>query len=45
MRSLSKSLKDQPNITSHNFRIGYIRQLWKDSKEIEFVKKPSVTET
>jgi site-specific recombinase XerD len=27
------------NITSHSFRIGYITQLWKDSKDIEFVKQ------
>lgn len=39
MRSVSKSLPDQPNITSHSFRIGYITQLWKDSKDIEFVKQ------
>jgi site-specific recombinase XerD len=39
MRSVSRSLPDQPNITSHSFRIGYIRQLWKDSKDIEFVKQ------
>ena len=25
--------------TSHSFRIGYITQLWKDSKDIEFVKQ------
>lgn len=39
MRSVSKSLPDQPNITSHSFRIGYISQLWKDTKDIEFVKQ------
>ena len=33
MRSVSKQLLGQPNITSHSFRIGYITQLWKDSKE------------
>jgi site-specific recombinase XerD len=32
-------LSGQPNITSHSFRIGYIRQLWKDTKDIEFVKQ------
>ncbi len=26
-------------ITSHSFRIGYISQLWKDTKDIEFVKQ------
>lgn len=39
MRSVSKSLPDQPNITSHIFRVGYISQLWKDIKDIEFVKQ------
>ena len=39
MRSVSKQLPGQPNITSHSFRIGYITQLWKDSKDIEFVKQ------
>lgn len=39
MRSVSKSLPDQPNITSHSFRVGYISQFWKDTKDIEFVKE------
>ena len=39
MRLVSKQLPGQPNITSHSFRIGYITQLWKDSKDIEFVNQ------
>ena len=39
MRQVSNQLPDKPNITSHSFRIGYITQLWKDSKDIEFVKQ------
>ena len=39
MRSVSLQLTGKPNITSHSFRIGYITQLWKDSKDIEFVKQ------
>ena len=39
MRLVSKQLPGQPNITSHSFRIGYITQLWKDFKDIEFVKQ------
>ena len=39
MRQVSKQLNDKTNITSHSFRIGYITQLWKDTKDIEFVKK------
>ena len=39
MRQVSKQLPDKPNITSHSFRIAYITQLWKDTKDIEFVKQ------
>lgn len=39
MREVSGSLPTQPNLTSHSFRIGYISQLWKDTKDIEFVKQ------
>ena len=39
MHSVSKSLPSKPNITSHSFRIGYISQLWKDTKDIEFVRQ------
>jgi site-specific recombinase XerD len=39
MREVSNQLPTKPNITSHSFRIGYITQLWKDSKDIEFVKQ------
>ena len=39
MRVVSKQLLGQPNVTSHSFRIGYITQLWKDTKDIEFVKQ------
>jgi len=39
MQQVTHQLPDQPNITSHSFRIGYITQLWKDTKDIEFVKQ------
>ena len=39
MCSVSKNLPNQPNITSHSFRVGYISQLQKDTKDIEFVKQ------
>jgi integrase len=39
MREVSNQLPTKPNITSHSFRIGFITQLWKDSKDIEFVKQ------
>ena len=39
MHSVSNLLTSKPNITSHSFRIGYISQLWKDTKDIEFVRQ------
>ena len=39
MRYVSKGLLDKTHITSHSLRIGYISQLWKDTKDIEFVKQ------
>ena len=39
MLKVSKIFPGQPKITSHSFRVGYITQLWKDSKDIEFVKQ------
>ena len=39
MREVSNLLPGKPNITSHSFRIGFITKLWKDSKDIEFVKQ------
>ena len=39
MRQVSSTLPENPNITSHSFRVGYISQLWKDTKDIEFVKQ------
>jgi len=39
MHSVTNLLPSKPNITSHSFRIGYISQLWKDTKDIEFVKQ------
>ena len=39
MKSVSLQIPGQPNITNHSFRIGYITQLWRDFKDIEFVKQ------
>ena len=39
MRQVSNQLPGKPNITSHSFKIGFITQSWKDSKDIEFVKQ------
>ena len=39
MNSVSKDLPRKPNITSHSFRMGYIYKLWKDTKDIKFVRQ------
>jgi hypothetical protein len=39
MRKVSKQLPNEPNMTSHSFRSGYIPQLWKDTSDIEFVRQ------
>lgn len=39
LKDTSAQLEGEPNITSHSFRIGYITRLWRDSKDIEFVKQ------
>ena len=39
MHSVSNLLPSKPKITSHSFRIGYVSQLWKDTKDIEFVRQ------
>jgi len=39
MHAVSKGIPSKPNITSHSFRIGYISELWKETKDIEFVRQ------
>jgi site-specific recombinase XerD len=39
VHSVTNLLPSKPNITSHSFRIGYISQLGKDTKDIEFVRQ------
>ena len=39
LREVSNRLTTKPNITNHSFRIDFITKLWKDSKNIEFVKQ------
>jgi site-specific recombinase XerD len=39
MHSVTNLVTSKPNITSHSFRIGYISQLWKDTRDIEFVRQ------
>jgi integrase len=37
--SVSRFLLAKPNVTIHSFRIGYISQLWKDTKNIKFIRQ------
>lgn len=37
MSSVSKSLINEPNITSRSFRVGSIFQLWKDNEICEII--------
>ncbi|MGK0329871.1 tyrosine-type recombinase/integrase [Polaribacter sp.] len=39
MRRVSKKIVGSPNTTSHSFRIGYITKLWKNTKDLEFVRQ------
>ena len=33
------NLPDNPNLTTHSFKIGFISQLWRDTNDIEFVRQ------
>lgn len=35
----SKELPGQPNLKSHSFRYGFITEIWRDKKDIEFVRQ------
>ena len=37
--SVSQLFPAKPTITSHSFHVGYLSQLWKDTKDIEFVRQ------
>lgn len=45
MREVSNQLPGKLNITSHNFRIGYITSYEKIPKILNLLNKPSVIET
>lgn len=42
LREVSEEIPSKPYLNSYSFRTGYIKELWKDSRDIEFVKQ-SVT--
>ena len=37
--SVTKSFPNQPKISSHSFQVDYISKLWKDTKDLEFVRQ------
>ncbi len=39
IKDCARKMDSNPNLSSHSFRIGFITKLWKDSKDIEFVKQ------
>ena len=39
MKKVSHQLLDKPNITTSSFRVGYVKQLWKDPTDLEIVKQ------
>jgi len=39
IRQSARKIEGQPVLTSHSFRIGFITQLWRDTKDIEFVRQ------
>jgi len=39
IKDCARRMDRNPNLSSHSFRVGYISQLWKDTKDIEFVKQ------
>jgi len=39
IKESTENYKNQPNLKSYSFRIGFITDLWKDSGDIEFVRQ------
>lgn len=39
LQRVSYIFPDQPKLSSHSFRSGYINQLWRDTHDIEFVRQ------
>ena len=32
-------MNQNPNLSSHSFRVGFITQVWRDTNDIEFVRQ------
>lgn len=39
LKESTEEFPNKPNIKSHSFRAGFITQLWRDTKDIEFVRQ------
>jgi integrase len=39
LKECCEKLDGKPNLRSHNFRLGFITQLWKDTSDLEFVRQ------
>lgn len=39
IRDSARKMEENPNLTTHSFRIGFITKLWKDNGDIEFVRQ------
>jgi site-specific recombinase XerD len=39
IKDCSRRIDRNPNLSSHSFRVGFIRQLWRDTSDIEFVRQ------
>ena len=39
MLDCARKMDQNPHISSHSFRVGFITQLWRDTNHIEFVRQ------
>jgi site-specific recombinase XerD len=39
MKDCARKMDQNPYISSHSFRVGFITQLWRDTNDIEFVRQ------
>ena len=39
MKDCARKMDQNPNLSSHSFRIGFITQLWRDTNNMEFVRQ------
>jgi integrase len=39
IKECARKMDQNPNLSSHSFRVGFITQLWRDTNDIEFVRQ------